>query len=64
MSDNLTPGLTRAAQIIQAEIARAELLMTVEEGGQPLFDAAQTDAGICALQTVLEAIQSEAGEKE
>ncbi len=52
-------GLSRAIEIVQAEIARAETLLTVEDGGRPLFDRAQTEAGIAALRTVAEAIERE-----
>lgn len=55
----MTEGLTRALQIVDAEIARAEALLTVEEGGEPVFDLAQTEAGIAALRVVAEAIRRE-----
>jgi hypothetical protein len=41
-------GLTKALQIVEAEIARAETLLNVEDGGQPVFDRAMTEAGIVA----------------
>lgn len=47
----------RAAGIVQAEIDRAESLMALEEGGRPVFNAEQTEAGICALRTVAAAIR-------
>jgi hypothetical protein len=47
----------RAAAIVQAEIDRAESLMALEEGGRPVFNAEQTEAGICALRTVAAAIR-------
>lgn len=50
-------GLTRALDIVQAEIARAESLLNLEEGGKPVFDPALVEAGIAALRTVEEAIQ-------
>jgi hypothetical protein len=59
--DAANMGFSTAAQIVQAEIDRAEALLNVEEGGKPVFNAAQMDAGICALRTVLTAIQREAG---
>jgi hypothetical protein len=55
----MTEGLARALQIVEAEIARAESLQNVEDGGGPVFDRAQTEAGIAALRTVAEAIQRE-----
>jgi hypothetical protein len=48
----------RIAAIVQNEIARAEALMTLEEGGSPVFDREQTEAGICALRTVAAAIRA------
>jgi hypothetical protein len=48
----------RVATIVQDEIARAEALMAVEEGGKPVFDPGQMDAGICALRTVAAAIRA------
>jgi hypothetical protein len=48
----------RVAGIVQEEIARAEALMTLEEGGNPVFDREQTEAGICALRTVAAAIRA------
>jgi hypothetical protein len=48
----------RAATIVQEEIARAEALMTLEEGGNPVFNREQTEAGICALRTVAAAIRA------
>jgi hypothetical protein len=47
----------RCAQIVQAEISRAESLLNVEDGGGPVFDREQTEAGIAALQTVASAIR-------
>lgn len=62
MTDTTKPmqGLARAAEIVQAEIERAEALLNVEKDGRPIYDRYQTEAGICALRTVLEAIQMEA----
>ena len=57
---DLTAGLARAAEIVQAEIDRSDALLNLEEGGAPIFDREQTEAGICALRTVLSAIQKEA----
>jgi hypothetical protein len=48
----------RIAAIVRAEIERAEALMTLEEGGSPVFDREQTEAGICALRTVAAAIRA------
>lgn len=59
-NSGLKPGLARAAEIVQAEIERAEALLNVEKDGRPIYDRYQTEAGICALRTVLEAIQVEA----
>jgi hypothetical protein len=56
----VTHGLTRAAEIVQAEIERAESLLNIEDDGAPVFNREQTEAGICALRTVLEAIRREA----
>lgn len=50
-----------AAGIVQAEIDRAEALLNVEDGGAPVFDRAQTEAGIAALRTVAAAIRKETG---
>jgi hypothetical protein len=48
----------RCEQVVRAEISRAESLMSVEDGGGPVFDREQTEAGIAALQTVASAIRS------
>lgn len=54
------PGsLGRALEIVEAEIARAEALLNLEDGGAPVFDRAQTEAGIAALRTVAAAIERE-----
>lgn len=53
------PSLSRAAEIVQAEIKRAEALLNVEDGGRPVFDRAQTEAGIAALRTIAAAIERE-----
>lgn len=60
MNAEFSSGLKRAAAIVQAEIERAEALLNVEDGGAPVFNRDQTEAGICALRTVLAAIQQEA----
>lgn len=53
------PGLECAAAIVQAEIARAESMSALEEGGKPVFNRDQMSAGICALYCVADAIQRE-----
>lgn len=50
-------GMATALKIVQAEIARAEALLAVEDGGRPVFDRPQTEAGIAALRTVAAAIE-------
>lgn len=57
----MTEGLTRALVIVETEIARAEALLNVEDSDGPVFDQAQTEAGIAALRTVAEQIRAEAG---
>lgn len=59
MAEHLTAGLARAAEIVQAEIDRAEALLNIEERGSPIFDREQTEAGIAALRTVADAIKRE-----
>lgn len=54
----MNDGLMQALHIVLAEIERAESLLAVEDGGGPVFDRAQTEAGICALRTVAAAIEA------
>jgi hypothetical protein len=62
MAADLLPGLNRAVAIVQAEIERAEALLNIEDSGGAVFDRDQTEAGLCALRTVLEAIKREASD--
>lgn len=54
-----TTGLSRAAEIVQGEIDRAETLLNLEEDDAPVFNREQTEAGIAALRTVAAAIEAE-----
>lgn len=50
----------RAIAVVQDEIDRAQTLLAIEECGSPLFDRAMTEAGICALRTVMHVFQASA----